>query len=175
MQHLGVDTDEALEQLAQIPISLHCWQGDDVGGFENPDQALGGGLMTTGNYPGKARTAVELRPGSGQGLQPDPRHPSPQPARHLPGERQQKYRATRSSRSISPAGSPGPKKTTTASTSTPPSSRIPWPTTASRSPIATRASATSGSSIASPAAKSAPISAGNWARRRSPISGFPTA
>ena len=43
---LGVNTDEALEQLAQIPISLHCWQGDDVGGFENPDQALGGGLMT---------------------------------------------------------------------------------------------------------------------------------
>jgi L-rhamnose isomerase len=58
---LGVDSDEALRRLAQIPISLHCWQGDDVGGFENPDQALGGGLMTTGNYPGKARTAVELR------------------------------------------------------------------------------------------------------------------
>lgn len=58
---IGVDTDRALKQLAQISISLHCWQGDDVGGFEDPDQSLGGGLMTTGNYPGKARTAVELR------------------------------------------------------------------------------------------------------------------
>ena len=58
---LGVDTERALARLAGTPISLHCWQGDDVGGFENPDQALGGGLMTTGNYPGKARTAVELR------------------------------------------------------------------------------------------------------------------
>jgi L-rhamnose isomerase len=44
-----------------VAISLHCWQGDDVGGFEEPDRALGGGLMTTGNYPGKARTANELR------------------------------------------------------------------------------------------------------------------
>lgn len=58
---LGVDTDQAMARLSRIPISLHCWQGDDVGGFEEPDQALGGGLMTTGNYPGKARTADELR------------------------------------------------------------------------------------------------------------------
>ncbi|MCQ3931372.1 MAG: L-rhamnose isomerase [Chloroflexi bacterium] len=58
---LGVDTDVALAQLKTIPISLHCWQGDDVGGFEDPDRGLGGGLMTTGNYPGKARTADELR------------------------------------------------------------------------------------------------------------------
>ncbi len=58
---LGVDTDKALAKLSQIPISLHCWQGDDVGGFEDPDASLGGGLMATGNYPGKARTAVELR------------------------------------------------------------------------------------------------------------------
>ncbi len=58
---LGVDTDTALAQLKTIPISLHCWQGDDVGGFEDPDRGLGGGLMTTGNYLGKARTADELR------------------------------------------------------------------------------------------------------------------
>lgn len=58
---LGVDTDKALKQLARIPISIHCWQGDDVGGFENAGQALGGGLAVTGNYPGKARTARELR------------------------------------------------------------------------------------------------------------------
>jgi L-rhamnose isomerase len=57
---LGVDTDAALKILATIPISLHCWQGDDVGGFENSG-ALGGGLAATGNYPGKARNADELR------------------------------------------------------------------------------------------------------------------
>jgi L-rhamnose isomerase len=58
---LGVDTAAALEQLAAVPISLHCWQGDDVGGFENVGAELGGGLAVTGNYPGKARTPDELR------------------------------------------------------------------------------------------------------------------
>ena len=58
---LGVDAAAAIEVLAQIPISLHCWQGDDVGGFESPDMALGGGIAATGNYPGKARNADELR------------------------------------------------------------------------------------------------------------------
>jgi L-rhamnose isomerase len=57
----GVDADAALARLATIPISLHCWQGDDVGGFENTGSALGGGLAVTGNYPGKARTPGELR------------------------------------------------------------------------------------------------------------------
>jgi len=58
---LGVDPDQAIAQLAGISISLHCWQGDDVGGFENPGGELGGGLAATGNYPGKARSADELR------------------------------------------------------------------------------------------------------------------
>ena len=58
---LGVETDAAIEQLATIPISLHCWQGDDVGGFENSGEQLGGGIAVTGNYPGKARTLDELR------------------------------------------------------------------------------------------------------------------
>lgn len=57
----GVDVQQAMSRLAQTPISLHCWQGDDVGGFENMGQALGGGLAVTGNYPGKARTPDELR------------------------------------------------------------------------------------------------------------------
>lgn len=57
----GVDAQAALAQLAQLAISLHCWQGDDVGGFESGGAALGGGLAVTGNYPGKARTAGELR------------------------------------------------------------------------------------------------------------------
>ncbi|MFZ6029131.1 MAG: L-rhamnose isomerase [Chloroflexota bacterium] len=56
----GVDTDAALAALAKIAISLHCWQGDDVGGFEHAG-ALDGGIAVTGNYPGKARTADELR------------------------------------------------------------------------------------------------------------------
>src|SRR2546421_1529942 len=59
--NLGVDINEALHQLAKIPVSLHCWQGDDVGGFEHGAGALGGGLAVTGNYPGKARTPAELR------------------------------------------------------------------------------------------------------------------
>jgi L-rhamnose isomerase len=58
---LGVDTGAALTKLAQIPISLHCWQGDDVAGFESPNAELGGGIAATGNYPGKARNARELR------------------------------------------------------------------------------------------------------------------
>src|SRR3954471_23502949 len=58
---LDVDVERALRQLAAIPISLHCWQGDDVGGFENMGESLGGGLAVTGNYPGKAHTPDELR------------------------------------------------------------------------------------------------------------------
>ncbi len=58
----------ALERLAKVPISLHCWQGDDVGGFENTGEAIGGGLAVTGNYPGKARTPDELRADLDQAL-----------------------------------------------------------------------------------------------------------
>ncbi len=57
----GVDTEQALRTLAGISISLHCWQGDDVRGFESPEAGLGGGLAVTGNYPGRARNADELR------------------------------------------------------------------------------------------------------------------
>ncbi len=57
----GVDTDQALAALKSVSISLHCWQGDDVGGFESSGSELGGGLAATGNYPGKARNADELR------------------------------------------------------------------------------------------------------------------
>jgi L-rhamnose isomerase len=58
---LGVDADNAINILSTIPISLHCWQGDDVGGFEDPERGLSGGIMATGNYPGKARSIAELR------------------------------------------------------------------------------------------------------------------
>ncbi len=59
---LGVDTETAMKRLSSTAISLHCWQGDDVGGFEKTEEGLsGGGIMATGAYPGKARTADELR------------------------------------------------------------------------------------------------------------------
>ncbi|MGD2294921.1 MAG: L-rhamnose isomerase [Candidatus Aminicenantes bacterium] len=59
---LGVDTEKALGKLKSIPISLPCWQGDDLTGFEKPDASLeGGGIQITGNYPGKARNIDELR------------------------------------------------------------------------------------------------------------------
>ncbi|MFA7168858.1 MAG: L-rhamnose isomerase [Sphaerochaetaceae bacterium] len=57
---VGVDTDAALDTLGGIPISMHCWQGDDVMGFEHGGAALSGGIQTTGNYPGRARTPKEL-------------------------------------------------------------------------------------------------------------------
>ena len=57
----GVDVDSALATLDTIPISLHCWQGDDVGGFEQSGTGLTGGIQATGNYPGKASTIDELR------------------------------------------------------------------------------------------------------------------
>ena len=56
----GVDVNAAMDKLSQFPISIHCWQGDDVTGFENSGEALSGGIQTTGNYPGKARTFEEL-------------------------------------------------------------------------------------------------------------------
>ena len=52
---VGVDTDAAIAKLKEIPVSLHCWQGDDVTGFDH-DGPLTGGIQTTGNYPGKAKT-----------------------------------------------------------------------------------------------------------------------
>ena len=58
---LGVDTERALARLDQVAISIHCWQGDDVRGFENPEAPLTGGISATGDYPGRARNADELR------------------------------------------------------------------------------------------------------------------
>ena len=58
---LGVDVEKALKTLSAIPISLHCWQGDDVNGFEKHAGGTSGGILATGNYPGRARTPEELR------------------------------------------------------------------------------------------------------------------
>ena len=72
---LGVDTDAAIAALSGKAISIHCWQGDDIGGFENKDQALSGGIQTTGNYPGKARNPEELMADFEKALQ------------HIPGKK----------------------------------------------------------------------------------------
>lgn len=58
---VGVDVNKAMEDLQKISLSLHCWQADDVSGFENPDGQLSGGIQATGNHPGKARNMEELR------------------------------------------------------------------------------------------------------------------
>lgn len=58
---LGVNAEKAIETLNSVPISIHCWQADDVSGFENPSGELTGGIQTTGNYPGKARNIDELK------------------------------------------------------------------------------------------------------------------
>lgn len=59
---LGINTDAVLEKMKEVVISLHCWQTDDVGGFETPDSSLsGGGIQATGNYPGKAHTIQQVR------------------------------------------------------------------------------------------------------------------
>ena len=57
----GVDTDSVLERMKTFPISMHCWQGDDVTGFEGLSGITGGGILATGNYPGRARNGDELR------------------------------------------------------------------------------------------------------------------
>jgi len=58
---LGIDAEAAMQKLDTLPVSMHCWQGDDVAGFENPEGALTGGIQATGNYPGKAKNAQQLR------------------------------------------------------------------------------------------------------------------
>src|SRR5674536_277370 len=57
----GLDVDKILEELSKVKISVHCWQGDDIAGFEVNRNELSGGIAATGNYPGKARNAQELR------------------------------------------------------------------------------------------------------------------
>ena len=58
---LGVDCDSVLQTLSSVSLSIHCWQGDDIGGFEGGDEEVGGGLAITGSYPGRARSGPELR------------------------------------------------------------------------------------------------------------------
>ena len=162
----GVDTGSALQALEKIAISLHCWQGDDASGYENPDGELTGGIAVTGNYPGKARTADQLRADLDLAY-------SLIPGTHrlnlhsIYWESDQKGAAQRQvlNPSTSAAGWIGPRPITMVWISTPPAFRTPWPTTVSPFPAATRVCASSGLSTASPAARLETTSAASWARR----------
>ena len=161
----------------RVPISLHCWQGDDVGGFERRGSELGGGLAVTGNYPGKARTPDELRADIDKAL-------SLIPGRHrlnLHASYAETGGAQRRARRAGAAAlseldrlgqSPRPARARLQPDLLRPPARR---RAASRSPTPTPASARSGSATASPAAASARRWAGRWARRPSPTSGSPTA
>ena len=173
---LGVDADAALKRLAGVAVSMQCWQGDDVAGFESAGGLSGGGHHGHGQLsrpgPQCRRTPGRRR----QGDEPDPRQAPLQPARDLLGAwRQAGGAERRSGRPISSDGWIGRPSWASAWTSTPRTFRTRRRPTASPWPIATRASAGSGSSTASPAARSARPSAAAWARRASPTSGFPTA
>ena len=164
----GVDVETAMEKLERIPISMHCWQGDDVGGFETP-----GARTDRRRHPGHRqlsrqgshhrRAARRHREGAAAWF-PAATASTCTPATWITAANT--WTATPSSRATSRAGSIGPKPTTSAWTSTPPTSPIPRPLTAlpSRTPI--RPSAISGSTTASPAAKSAPRWAASSARPR---------
>ncbi len=120
---VGIDVEEALRQLDRLPVSMHCWQGDDVSGFENPEGSLTGGIQATGNYPGKARNASELRADLEQAM------------RLIPGPKRlnlhasiwnqiRQSRATRSNQSTSKTGLNGRKPISSVWILTPPAFRI---------------------------------------------------
>ena len=120
---LGIDTEAVMEKLAAKPISVHCWQGDDVLGFDQ-EGGLSGGIQTTGNYPGRARTFEELKADfvKAMSLVPGKKRISLHASYAIfaPGST-----ATPSSTSTSSPGSRGRRRTATASISTPPSSATP--------------------------------------------------
>ncbi len=100
---MGVDTAKVLQQLDEIPISIQCWQGDDVRGFENPTGDLTGGIQTSGNYPGRARTGDELRADLDVAFAQIPGK-SGSICTQFILNRQRRWSATRLNRSISIAG-----------------------------------------------------------------------
>ena len=158
---LGVDVERALFRLNKISISLHCWQGDDVGGFENTGSELGGGLAVTGNYPGRARTPEELRADFEKAISLLPgRHRLNLHACYLDSGGRRVERNQLESRTFK-AGSIGPVNTTWGWISIRRFLRIQKRPMDSRWRIPMPAFASFGSSTASPAAKSAR----RWARR----------
>lgn len=123
---LGVDTEKAIETLRSTAVSVHCWQGDDVTGFDSK-QALSGGIQTTGNYPGKARTPEELMQDFdfAASLMPGKRSSIfTQATPYLKAE--SSPTATRSSRAILKNGSSSQRNAAWESISIPHSSRTRW-------------------------------------------------
>ena len=122
----GVDVEKAISRVASVPVSVHCWQGDDVRGFESADASISGGLATTGNYPGRARNIDELRADIHEAFS------------FIPGIKRlslhaiyldnlgKKVERTRWSRNTSTAGSIGESRKGSTLTSTPRISRIRW-------------------------------------------------
>ena len=83
---LGVNVEAAMEKLERIPVSMHCWQGDDVGGYETVGAELtSGGIQATGNYPGQGSHHRRAARRHREGSERDSRPPPAQPARLLPG------------------------------------------------------------------------------------------
>lgn len=127
---LGVDTEAVLETLKNVTVSVHCWQGDDVVGFD-AKEALSGGIQTTGNYPGKATTPEQLMADFDEVLRLTPGKRSSICTQATPFSKPVSLlTATPFSRSIFPAGLPMPKSAALASTLTRRSSLIPWSRTA---------------------------------------------
>lgn len=120
---VGIDVEEALRQLDRLPVSMHCWQGDDVSGFENPEGLLTGGIQATGNYPGKARNASELRADLEQAMRLIPGRNG---LIYMPSiwNQTRQSRATRSHQSTSKTGLNGRKPISSVWILTPPVFRI---------------------------------------------------
>ena len=118
----GGDADAALRRLAAIPLSIHAWQGDDVTGFENTGHTLTGGCQVTGNYPGRARNAEELRSDIDEVLSliPGKKRLNLHALYAEPGKEKVSRDEIRPEHL--PTGSPGRKRITSAWTSTPLSS-----------------------------------------------------
>ena len=110
----GIDTEAVLAKLAGKAISVNCWQGDDVMGFDQKDNAASGGIMTTGNYPGRARTFEELTADFEKACS------------LIPGKKRINLHASYAIFTDESPGWHGPRSTATASTSTPRCSAIPW-------------------------------------------------
>ena len=149
---IGVDTDKALEELKKIKVSMHCWQGDDVVGFDSKGP-LTGGIQTTGNYPGKARTPEELMADIDEAL------------KLIPGKHKINLHASYAifdeGEWVDADGSSSRRSAALAWTSIPPVSLILSARTP-RSAARRKKCGSSGSTIASPASGSASISQKNW-------------
>ena len=122
----SVDVERALEKLSTVSISLHCWQGDDVRGFENSGEDLGGGLAVTGNYAGKARNGDELRADLDEALVLVPGSHRVNLHASYAETAARRSSATSSSRNTLAAGSIGPNPGGSAWTSTRRTSRTRW-------------------------------------------------